>query len=328
MAYTGTGTEANPFIPDTLTSFLECISVAEAYVRLDTDIDAADDPDYGGILYEPVTFKCFKCFGNNGIKKINGVIVRASNMIVVDNRYDSEGKIIYGNDVVGNSIYNVAFTNWVHKASTTATMGEPSIVLMYNADLNMCQFSFEKDGSSKSFLNFYDYAYIENVSFYVKATGCTKSLWCMHSTGATNYTVKKCNFNIDGGAFAVSSPLFVSSSASNIKLSEIGVVWKHAIFDLKYPSSNANMYFFGSGKNSGGNYIVFPDLINNASGENTGYKYNLRGDTVVGMDENGRPPVHGSGVPGSADYDETLSVLVDTEYLKDFSNLSATMFYP
>ena len=52
----GTGTQADPYIPTTLTEFITAVGTSGAYVALDRDINAADDPEYGGELTEPVTW--------------------------------------------------------------------------------------------------------------------------------------------------------------------------------------------------------------------------------------------------------------------------------
>ena len=52
----GDGTENNPFIPETLTEFIQAVGTSGAYVALDRNINAAEDPNYGGELTEPVTW--------------------------------------------------------------------------------------------------------------------------------------------------------------------------------------------------------------------------------------------------------------------------------
>lgn len=52
---TGTGTQADPYIPTTLTEFITAVGTAGAYVALTQDINAADDPEYSGELTTPIT---------------------------------------------------------------------------------------------------------------------------------------------------------------------------------------------------------------------------------------------------------------------------------
>lgn len=53
---TGTGTQADPYIPTTLTEFITAVGTAGAYVTLTQDINAADDPAYMGELTTPITW--------------------------------------------------------------------------------------------------------------------------------------------------------------------------------------------------------------------------------------------------------------------------------
>lgn len=53
---TGTGTQADPYIPTTLTEFITAVGTSDAYVALTQDINAADDPAYSGELTTPITW--------------------------------------------------------------------------------------------------------------------------------------------------------------------------------------------------------------------------------------------------------------------------------
>lgn len=53
---TGTGTQADPFVPITLTEFIEAVGTSGAYVELDRDIYAAEDPAYTGELHSTISW--------------------------------------------------------------------------------------------------------------------------------------------------------------------------------------------------------------------------------------------------------------------------------
>lgn len=72
---TGTGTQADPYIPTTLTEFITAVGTARAYVALDSDINAADDPEYMGYLSSAITFNAAELQGNGRV--IRGITVQA-----------------------------------------------------------------------------------------------------------------------------------------------------------------------------------------------------------------------------------------------------------
>jgi len=52
MAYTGTGTQADPYLVSTLADLKECAAISGAYVKVTSDIDAASDGIQGRILID------------------------------------------------------------------------------------------------------------------------------------------------------------------------------------------------------------------------------------------------------------------------------------
>ncbi|MBR7039647.1 MAG: hypothetical protein IKI21_10430 [Oscillospiraceae bacterium] len=72
---TGTGTQSDPFVPITLTEFIEAVGTSGAYVALDRDIDAAEDPNYGGELTSSIALQCTEMDGSDHV--VSGITVRA-----------------------------------------------------------------------------------------------------------------------------------------------------------------------------------------------------------------------------------------------------------
>lgn len=75
---TGTGTQADPYIPTTLTEFITAVGTTGAYVALTQDINAADDPAYTGQIQTPV-WRARDFEGGNF--EVSGVIVSGQQMI-------------------------------------------------------------------------------------------------------------------------------------------------------------------------------------------------------------------------------------------------------
>lgn len=75
---TGTGTQSDPFVPGTLTEFIEAVGTSGAYVALDRDIDAAEDPNYGGELTNYIQWHCTEVNGND--HALIGLTIRGSSV--------------------------------------------------------------------------------------------------------------------------------------------------------------------------------------------------------------------------------------------------------
>lgn len=95
---TGTGTQADPYIPTTLTEFITAVGTAGAYVALDSDINAADDLAYTGELTERVEFMAAQVAGGGFV--VRGVTVRAQHMIYVTDPC---------------VVQDIEFRDWAHK---------------------------------------------------------------------------------------------------------------------------------------------------------------------------------------------------------------------
>ena len=48
MAYTGTGTQSDPYVVSTLPDLITCLSNGNVYVKVAADIDCAQEPTYSG----------------------------------------------------------------------------------------------------------------------------------------------------------------------------------------------------------------------------------------------------------------------------------------
>lgn len=74
---TGTGVQNDPYIPTTLSEFISAVGTAGAYVALTQDINAADDPEYTGVITSTIVFRAVEVDG--GGFALRGVTVDAPN---------------------------------------------------------------------------------------------------------------------------------------------------------------------------------------------------------------------------------------------------------
>lgn len=241
MRYSGEGTQENPYIPEDFTGFLHCIAQADSYVKLASDIDAAADSDYEGILYEPVEFNCKKCYADT-LKKIIGVTVNAANAIDIPEGTSENSKIIQ----------NIGFFNWSHKQS-----GSSSVSLIrignYVAMLG-CPVSAQSVGSTKSIFTCRNNAQmtIFRCSFHVKFSGANIG----SVVNGSGLSVTCCNFILDGAAINLSSSIwFASSGTPYSDYSQVGIVVKNSV--LTSDGSSGNFTIFGGNSSTGFNYCVF-----------------------------------------------------------------------
>jgi len=109
MAYTGTGTEADPYLVSTLTDFLTCAKMSNKYVKVISDIDAADDENYTGEITEPVYIGGSTKVYADEEKTISGITCTSGSLLQF-------GETSF--------IENICFSNMEHKPVNAATAYE------------------------------------------------------------------------------------------------------------------------------------------------------------------------------------------------------------
>lgn len=107
MAYTGTGTQADPFVVTTFADFLECVAQDGVYVEVGADLDAAAE-GFGYI--EPIDVKAVEVYGTSGdtLRKISNVTV------------EGNAALNLGNTGTVQSISGLYLENWGLKATSDA----------------------------------------------------------------------------------------------------------------------------------------------------------------------------------------------------------------
>ena len=130
---TGTGTQADPYIPTTLTEFITAIGTSGAYVALTQDINAADDPEYAGELTDSVRILAQSVEG--GGFSIIGVTIRAANMIVFQSRPSAQ-------------VLNIDFRKWGHKKTASGATLQGYNASNYSTGFTGCRFSVAVENGS------------------------------------------------------------------------------------------------------------------------------------------------------------------------------------
>lgn len=183
---TGTGTQADPYIPTTLSEFITAVGTSRAYVALTQDINAADDPEYTGELTSPLLFDCGLLLGNG--HSISGVTVRAESLMISTHFANAN---------------NVFFKNFAHKrtsANYTLTSSGSNEMTM-----NGCKASIIIDDSTGGSLA--NYGFMSQCNF----TDCALDVKyinpvnpiILNSTNLLRSTIVVRNCNICGSADAI-----------------------------------------------------------------------------------------------------------------------------
>lgn len=105
---TGTGTQNDPFIPVTLTEFISAVGTIGAYVVLNHDINAAEDPEYGGEMTSGIAWNAAQTDGEGFA--LTGITVRNGSAAIALRR--------------GVTVQNLVIRDFGHtKEAATVTIG-------------------------------------------------------------------------------------------------------------------------------------------------------------------------------------------------------------
>lgn len=242
MRYSGQGTQESPYIPEDFTGFLHCIAQTDSYVKLESDIDAGNDPDYEGLLDESVVFNCKECYADS-LKKIIGVTVCAEHAIQIPGGASENRKIIR----------NIGFFNWSHKQRGTNAV---ALIRIGNyVTMLGCPVSAQSAGSTMSIFSTYSNLQMTvfRCSFHVRFSGANAG----QVINGNGISVTRCNFILDDVAINLSSSSWFCVSTSGIVCSQVGIIVKNSV--LTSGNSGGNYIVFGSNNSSGYNYCVFED---------------------------------------------------------------------
>jgi len=205
---TGTGTQSDPFVPVTLTEFLEAVGTSGAYVTLDRDIDAAEDPAYTGELTAPVGFAATRVDGNGHF--VRGVTVRA--------RYMIQNAVASAECVV----YDLFFKDWGHKKTTGSSA---SIMGQVHAWINFNDCTFSVSAACHGFdTRLTEYVYAERCAIHIKTLGGTTDGMDLVTSAFLETTIV-----VDGNC-----------GVYNTSLTRSALIVQRASIDAGFPRSSAS----------------------------------------------------------------------------------------
>lgn len=175
MAYTGTGTQADPFVVTTFADFLTCVAQDGVYVEVGADLDAAAE---GFDYISPIDVKAVEVYGTSGdtLRKISNVTVEGNALFDLHNGTGDQ------------SIIRLHLENWTWKAATTPNVQTHSPIMFYRSNgggyLHKCKVSVSVATSTDATV-----AYMENrmlisdCAFVVEQHG---GRWCPGNSTSTS----------------------------------------------------------------------------------------------------------------------------------------------
>lgn len=180
MAYTGTGTQSDPYIPDTITSLYEVIDLCNAsgsnvsrYIKLTQDIDCKDDPNYIGYMSRSINlYPCVAELYSDNNSKIIGLTVKDSMFIKF-----------------GGYVRNIEFKNCFFKPTSISDSG---YVFYGSKDNDYFAATMENVKASIYVINIYvtfiqnSQAMLNNCSIYIDGSGSSGSYFAVGICG--NYS--------------------------------------------------------------------------------------------------------------------------------------------
>ena len=123
MAYTGTGTQSDPYVVTTFADFLACVAQEGVYVEVGADLDSAAE-GYGYI--SPIDVKAAEVYGTSGdtLRKISNVTVEGNALFDMHNGTGDQ------------SLIRLHLENWTWKAASTPYVANHIPIMFYRSNGN------------------------------------------------------------------------------------------------------------------------------------------------------------------------------------------------
>lgn len=141
MAYTGTGTQADPFVVTTFADFLTCVAQEGVYVEVGADLDAAAE----GVGYiSPIDVRAVEVYGtsNDALRKIANVTVEGNALFDMHNGTGDQ------------SLIRLHLENWTWKAVSTPSVTSHIPIMFHrtngNGYLHECKVSVSATAGTSS----------------------------------------------------------------------------------------------------------------------------------------------------------------------------------
>lgn len=238
MAYTGTGTQADPYVVTTFADFLTCVAQEGVYVEVGADLDAAAE-GYGYI--SPIDVKAVEVYAES-MKKISNVTIEGNAVF----------EFVYQSSSAEKSIQRLHLENWTWKATSTPAVSSHTPIMFYSnggeQTIRYCKMSVSVTASSsstglrlKSRVFTADSAFVMDLHNAANFTPCSSSL---SYDGSRNTTI-----SIDGNGTTTWAVGTSSTTNRWQYCTNVGIVLK-------------NMEVTGAPGFNGGNgfnYLVFED---------------------------------------------------------------------
>lgn len=140
MAYTGTGTQSDPFVVTTFADFLTCVAQEGVYVEVGADLDAAAE-GFGYI--DPIAVRATKVYADS-MKKISNVTIEGNAIF----------EFVYQSSSAEKSIQWLHLENWTWKATSTPAVSSHIPIMFYSnggePTIRYCKMSVSAMASSSS----------------------------------------------------------------------------------------------------------------------------------------------------------------------------------
>jgi hypothetical protein len=237
MAYTGTGTQSDPYIVTTFADFLTCVAQEGVYVEVGADIDAAAE-GFGYI--EPIDVRATNVYAES-MKKISNVTVEG----------DAIFEFVYQSSSAEKSIQRLHLENWTWKAVQNLGVSNHTPVMFYSnggsPTIRYCKMSVSATASDSSVtLKLKSRVFTADSAFVIDLHNASNFIPCSSSNtydGSRNTT-----FSIDGNG---TTTLAAGTSSNNrwVYCTNTGIVLKN----IEVTGATG----FSSG--DGFSYLVFED---------------------------------------------------------------------
>lgn len=183
MTYTGTGTQADPYIPEDFTGFLYCAAQAGCYVKLASDIHAGDDPGYSGEMVA-VEIACKEIYADT-LTEIEGITV-----------YD-ESFLTHGEVNAVRTYRNLYFKNCEHLLPATNTVKSflsAETTSSFKDTFENCLFSMRAVGSGAPKYSFSNNSYHSLIRCAVDFTSTISEMgqefFCQANVSYSNFIIR------------------------------------------------------------------------------------------------------------------------------------------
>ena len=187
MAYTGTGTQADPFVVTTFADFLACVAQEGVYVEVGADLDAAAE-GFGYI--SPIDVKAVEVYAES-MKKISNVTVEG----------DAIFEFVYQSSSAEKSIQRLHLENWTWKAVQNLGVSNHVPIMFYSnggsPTIRYCKMSVSAMASDSSvILRLKSRVFTADSAFVIDLHNASNFIPCSSNSiydGSRNTT-----FSIDG----------------------------------------------------------------------------------------------------------------------------------